>query len=311
MPWKDNYTTSDETAVPDGAASWPDGVQMGFGLTVNFNPANGAGGITARELGAPTWHFGMNEGLDAFLALFSALGIRATFAVPAAVVQAYPAQIAAILAGGHEISAQGLFGEDPSSLSPEEEAARIAEATGILEAATGTRPAGWHSLSRPDDRYATGAVSDATIALLRDAGYQWFGNGLADDAPYWWVTDKAAPEALLALPYYYHFDDTFFLMFPREGVGLERPEPLLRNWRAEFRAQYRRGRFFNMCVSPARSGWGHRFDNLETFLREAMAHPGVWAATGSELAAHWAAAHPVADLRIKPQIWQDYGDSLS
>jgi hypothetical protein len=31
--------------------------------------------------------------------------------------------------------------------------------------------------------------------LLLDAGYEWFGNGLADDAPHWWVTDFASRRA--------------------------------------------------------------------------------------------------------------------
>ena len=52
------------------------------------------------------------------------------------------------------------------------------------------------------------------------------GNGLADDIPHYWVTDFASRRAILTLPYYYHFDDQFFLMFPRKGTGLEHPDAL-------------------------------------------------------------------------------------
>ncbi|EPX86031.1 polysaccharide deacetylase family protein [Salipiger mucosus] len=312
MPWKDFYTTSDEIGIRDSEIVWPAGQQMALGLTVNLNPAGTGKGITAKDLACPTWHYGLNEGLERFLSLFRELGIRATFATPAVIAESYPDLIDGILADGHEIAAQGLYGEDPALLASGVEAEHMDRAAEVLTRVTGAAPKGWFALSRPDDRAATGCATDETIALLKTRGYTYFGNGLADDAPYYWVSDEQKGEALLALPYYYHFDDTFFLMFPREGTGLERPQALLNNWRAEFRAQYRRGRYFNLCVSPARSGWGHRFDNLATVLREAMAHPGVWAATGAEIAAHWQAKHPVeTGLKLAPSIWQDYEDSLS
>lgn len=312
MPWKDNYTTSDEIALRDDEIDWPDGRQMALGLTVNLNPASSGEGVTEKDLAYPTWHFGMTEGLDAFLDLFARLGIQATFAVPAIVAQAYSDRITALLADGHEIAAQGLFGEDSLTLPPELEAPHMDRATGILASVTGQEPQGWFALSRPNDRMATGSATDHTIGLLKARGYRYFGNGLADDAPYWWVSDFDASGALLTLPYYYHFDDTFFLMFPHEGTGLERPEALLRGWRAELRAQYRRGRYFNICVSPARSGWGHRFENLATFLTEAMALPGVWAATGAQIADYWDQSYPAEKtLKLAPTIWRDHEDSLS
>lgn len=312
MPWKDGYTSSDEIGIRDGTIVWPAGRQMALGLTVNLNPAATAKGVTEKDLAYPTWHFGLHEGLDAFLGLFRRLGIRATFAVPAVVIEGCAARMETILAAGHEIALQGLLGEDPTTLAPGEEGERIDRAGEIATRVLGRRPAGWYALSRPDDRFATGMVSDDTVGLLRDAGYRYIGNGLADDAPYWWVSDPARAECLLALPYYYHFDDMFFLMFPREGTGLERPAALRRNWQAEFRAQYRRGRYLNLCVSPTRSGWGHRFDSLAGFLAEVMAHPGVWAAAGGEIADHWHARYPAAEhLKLAPSIWTDYPDSLS
>nr|WP_321511294.1 polysaccharide deacetylase family protein [uncultured Celeribacter sp.] len=312
MPWKDFYTTSDEIGLRDAQIRWPQGQSMALGLTVNLNPAGRGAGITAKDLAYPTWHYGINEGLDRFLALFEDLGIRATFATPALVAESYPDLVERILTAGHEIAAQGLYGEDPTLLEVGQEEEHMGLATEVLTRVTGSRPKGWFALSRPDDRAATGCATDDTISLLKAQGYTYIGNGLADDAPYYWVSDAEKAEALLALPYYYHFDDTFFLMFPREGTGLERPQALLNNWRAEFRAQYRRGRYFNLCVSPARSAWGHRFDNLAALLGEAMSHPGVWATTGAEIAAHWQQTHPKeTTLKLAPSIWQDFEDSLS
>jgi len=217
-----------------------------------------------------------------------------------------------ILDAGHEIAANGFRHEDVSALSREDEAARIAAATEVLAKVTGRRPRGWYSLPRPGDPFAGGTISPHTMDLLLDAGYDWFGNGLADDIPHYWVTDVASRRAILALPYYYHFDDQFFLMFPSKGTGLEHADSLARNWRAEFDAQYRRGRHFAMVLHPQGSGFAHRAERLDRFLAHLRSFPGVWNPTGSECADWWRQTYPPeTHLRLEPSIWTDYPGSLS
>jgi hypothetical protein len=43
--------------------------------------------------------------------------------------------------------------------------------------------------------------------------------------PSYWVTDVQTPRAMLTLPYSYHFDDQYFLLFPPLDLwsGLENP----------------------------------------------------------------------------------------
>jgi peptidoglycan/xylan/chitin deacetylase (PgdA/CDA1 family) len=312
MPWKNDYTISDEIALGDSEISWPGGRQCCVNIVVDLNPASSTDGTTKGDLSSPIFYFGMHEGLAQILRLFANLGIRATFAVPALIAELFPDRIREIAAAGHEIAANGLAGEDVGLLDRTTEGHRIVRATETIEGISGRRPAGWYALPRATDRFGTGSVSANTVELLIEHGYGYFGNGLADDAPHYWVADFESRRALLALPYYYHFDDRFFLMFPEEGTGLERPDVLLRNWQGEFTAQYRRGRYFTLTISPGRSGWGHRFDNLESFLRHAVAFPGIWNATGSEVASHWAQRHPPqTHLRLAPSIWQDYEGSLS
>jgi hypothetical protein len=167
-------------------------------------------------------------------------------------------------------------------------------------------------LPRPGDPFAGGTISPQTMDLLLDAGYQWFGNGLADDVPHDWVTDFASRRAILTLPYYYHYDDQFFLLFPSRGTGLEHADSLARNWHAEFRAQYRRGRYFHMTLHPHAVGFAHRIRLLEDFLRGMVSHPGLWNATGSAIAEHWRRLCPREDYpQLEPSIWKDYPGSLS
>ena len=78
------------------------------------------------------------------------------------------------------------------------------------------------------------------------------------------------------MPYYYHFDDQFFLLFPKKGTGLENPDTLFRNWKAELDAQYKRGRQFAMVLHPHGIGWPNRLHMLEQFLDHAKGLPGLW-----------------------------------
>lgn len=312
MPWKDRYTISDERGIADADVAWPEGARCCFTLTVDLSPPCGPAGIQPADLATPDAQYGMHGGLDMLLGVLARYGVRATFAVPAVIADIHASRIRALVAAGHEIAAHGWKHEDVSVLDAAEEAARLDRTTQTIAAVTGHRPLGWYSLARPGDKFAGGAISPNTMSLLRAAGYVYMGNGMADDVPHWWVTDVAARQAMLVLPYYYHFDDQFFLLFPAKGTGLEHADAYFRNCQAEFAAQYRRGRQFSMVVHPHAIGFPHRLRMLDRFLAELGSHPGLWQATGAECAAHWRGRYPAeTHLRLEPSIWQDYADSLS
>lgn len=312
MPWKDGYTISDERSLTDDQIHWPDGNRCCVSITVDLSVASGPAGIGERDLISPRAQFGARDGLEQVRAALRRFGLRATVATPAVTAMVDPDTIRALAADGHEIAAQGLRHEDVTGLDRAEEAARIARATEILTEITGKRPAGWYSLPRQGDPFAGGTVSPHTIDLLHDAGYCYFGNGLADDIPHYWVTDFDTRRAMLTLPYYYHYDDQFFLLFPSKGTGLEHADSLFRNWRAEFAAQYRRGRYFHMVLHPYASGFGHRVRLLEIFLQFMRGHDALWNATGSEIAGYWRRQYaPETHLRLEVPVWVDYPGSLS
>jgi peptidoglycan/xylan/chitin deacetylase (PgdA/CDA1 family) len=285
---------------------------MAVHISLALSPASGPEGITAADMESSQGRFGMSEGLELLIGLLAKHKLQTTLAVPAVMATIMPDRVLAIARAGHEIAAMGLRHEDTSAMPREEEAARIALATETLERVFGRRPTGWYALSRQKDRYAGGATSPHTVDLLREAGYGWLGNGMADDVPYYTVTDFASRRALLTLPYYYHLDDQYFSLFPVAGTGLESADMLARNWRAEFDAQYVRGRFFSMVLHPQHSGFGHRLELLDRFLAHMTSRPGVWVVTGSQIAAHWAMHFPPqTHLQLEPEIWKDYAGSLS
>jgi peptidoglycan/xylan/chitin deacetylase (PgdA/CDA1 family) len=312
MPWKQGYTISDERSLTDSELRWPDGARCCVAMTVDLSVASGPEGVTAADLTTPEALFGANQGLAALREVLRRHALRATFAAPAIIAHIHRDLVRSLTAEGHEIAAHGFRHEDVSGLERDEERQRIARTTEILADVTGRKPAGWFSLPRQGDRYAVGAVSPNTVDLLLEAGYLYLGNGLADDIPHYWVSDFASRRALLTLPYYYHFDDQFFLMFPRKGTGLEHPDALLRNWRGEFAAQYRRGRYFHMTLHPQHIGWSNRLQMLDEFLAELRGYPGLWNPTAAECARYWLETYPAsAHLRLAPSIWQDYPGSLS
>ncbi len=312
MPWKQGYTISDEVGLRDAEIRWPDGNRYCMTVVVDLSVARGPQGICAEDLMHPDAYFAAHDGLDQVVAVLRRFGIRATFAAPAVIAQLRAERLRALMAEGHEIAGNGLKHEDVSTLDAAEEKARLVLATEILTRTIGHRPTGWFCLPRQDDPFAGGTISLLTIDLLIDAGYQYMGNGLADDVPHYWVTDFAARRAILTLPYYYHFDDQWFLSFPRKGTGLEHADDLFRNWRAEFAAQYRRGRQFSVVLHPGAIGWCNRLQVLEDFLAYVRSFPGVWNPTSGDCARYWQAMYPAdRTLKLEPSVWRDYPGSLS
>ncbi|PXY18921.1 polysaccharide deacetylase family protein [Prauserella muralis] len=312
MPWKDGYTISDERGIADADVRWPGGATCCFGITVDLGPNCGSAGITARDLDTPENYYGLHGGLEAVRETLARHKLRATFAVPGVMAELYPEIVGSLHADGHEIAANGWRREDISALDRTEERDRIRRTVAALAEATGERPAGWYCLPRAGDKYAVGAISPYTVPLLLEEGFSYLGNSPADDVPHYWVADPAGPVAILAMPYYYPFDDQFFLLFPARGTGLEHADALDRNWRAEFAAQYRRGRAFTMNLHPHAIAWPNRLRRLDDFLAHAVARPGIWNATAGECARHWLGAYPPAKtLRLEPSIWQHHEDSLN
>ena len=312
MPWKANYTISDETSLSDKDVRWPEGRRCAVHIVVDLSVASGPAGISATDITGPAGQFAATEGLDLLVAALAKHALRATFAVPAVIAEVYPDRIRSLIACGHEVAAHGLAHEDVSVLGRDEEKTRLDLTTRILTEVAGLRPAGWFSLPRQTDAFAGGSISAHTMDLLIEAGYDYMGNGLADDIPHYWVTDFARRRAILTLPYYYHFDDQFFCMFPRHGTGLENSDMLFRNLRGELDAQYGRGRFFTMILHPQHIGWCTRTAALEDFLLYMTRLPDLWNPTGRECARYWSSAYPAAThLNLEPSIWKDYPGSLS
>lgn len=312
MPWKQDYTATDEIGLSDDEVRWPDGNRCCVMVNVDLSLASVAEGLRERDLRDSRALFGLHEGLEQLLASLARFNVKATFAVPGAMARMLGGRLRDLAAEGHEIAAHGFKHEDVSALERAEEKARMDRTTEILTEVLGQPPRGWYSLPRQSDPFAVGTISPNTMDLLLEAGYQYMGNGLSDDIPHYWVTDFEQRRAILTLPYFYHFDDQFFLLFPDKGTGLEHADTLFANWKAEFKAQYKRGRHFNMTLHPHAIGWCNRLKLLEDFLGQMRGFPGIWNPTGGQCADYWLQTYPASThLRLEESIWRDYPGSLS
>jgi peptidoglycan/xylan/chitin deacetylase (PgdA/CDA1 family) len=314
MPWKEGYTITDEKSLNDEDVQWPDKQQCAASIVVDYSVEAGSDGIGHKDIERHVAEFGRKVEIWRLLDLFEKYSVRATFAVPAIMAETYPESVREITKRGHEVAAHGYRREDVSKFDMEEEKKRLDLTSQILEESCGERPRGWFSLPRQQDPYAGGTLSPSTVDLLIDAGYEYLGNGMADDIPHYWVVDFNTRRNILTLPYYYHFDDQFFLMFPALGMGsgLENPMTLFQNWKQEFDATYRRGRYFSIFVHPYLIQWGNRLEILENLIAYIKDFPGVWNPTGIEVAQYWKANYPASSyLNLKESIWKDYAGSLS
>ena len=80
MPWKQDYTISDEGSLADAEIRWPEGARCCVAVTVDLSVASGPEGVTAADLTTPEALFGANQGLAALREVLRRHAMRATFA---------------------------------------------------------------------------------------------------------------------------------------------------------------------------------------------------------------------------------------
>ena len=84
MPWKQNYTATDEVSLKDDEISWPGGRRCCVAVNVDLSLARGPDGVAPSDLSDYRAMFGLHEGMIQVLATLARYDIKATFTVPAA-----------------------------------------------------------------------------------------------------------------------------------------------------------------------------------------------------------------------------------
>lgn len=310
MPWKKNFTTSTEKTLTE--IKWKNSAQLAVNIVIDVNILAGSGGI--------------NNSCDPSFGLYSSLvepwrlldlldkhNIKATFVYSAYMAERFKNCAREVVKRGHEIASGGLAREDVSQYTEEQERTALKESTDRIAQATGYKPHGWYALPRQVDDFGTGMLSPNSLELLLEEGFKYFGNGLADDIPYYWVLDFETRKNILSLPYYYHFDDQFFIQFPARGTFTENTDAFMTNLKCEFEASYKRGRQFFMTLHPYLIQTGIRFEKLEKFFDQMMLAPDLWVAPSIEIAEWWSQNYPAQTVLqdLKPSIWRELPNTMN
>jgi peptidoglycan/xylan/chitin deacetylase (PgdA/CDA1 family) len=195
--------------------TWPNRARVAVSVVVNFEEGAemqvGDGDFTSERVGEvlsvvpegrrdqgqeQIFAYGTRVGLWRFLDALKETQTPATFYICGRAAERSPTLARAITDAGHEVANHGWLWRPHADFSDiEAERAALTRATAAIEAATGTRPAGF---------FCRGSESCWTRALLAEAGYAYTSNAFDDDLPY------DDPSGLVIVPYNLDTNDMKF-----------------------------------------------------------------------------------------------------
>jgi len=225
--------------------------------------------------------YGNRVGIFRIMKALEKHGIRPTVAVNAAVAVRYPSLIKECTQRGWEIMANGLDMDHlhHGGLAVDDEKKLIDTTLDILRKASGQAVRGWLSPAKSE--------SAATLDLLGAVGFDYVCDWVNDDMPY---AMRTASGPVHAMPHPIDMDDHTIL------VQNHHTEDDFRDQLCDqFDLLYKEsatagGRIMAISLHPWVIGQPYRMRALEEALAHIMRHPGVWAATGSEILDAWKAS---------------------
>ncbi|MBN3782189.1 polysaccharide deacetylase [Burkholderia sp. Ac-20345] len=276
--------------MTDLAPRWPDAKRACVALAFDLDGPTGDAMLNGSIWRNPAYFtlgsYGPWRALGRLLDMLASFDLPATFFVPAWIAQTWPAQCAAIVERGHEIGYHGYRHEAFWMLEPERQREIMARSADVFARTLGVRPVGF--------RTPSGDWSDATVAVLREAGVRYSSSMRGDDRPYLLHGADGAPP-LVEIPGRWETDDYASLAYHRNPdypAGLDRIAgygATLDNWMREFDGVYREGLCLTTLLHPKVCGKPGRIALLEAWFAHMRARDGVWFARCREVADWWLA----------------------
>src|SRR4051812_6539885 len=217
--------------------------------------------------------FGAESGVPRILRMLDHHQVPATFFMTAVDAMLHPDMLAAILKSGrHEIGVHGWIHEFPPRLAEGEEERLLDQAIAYLTKATGTRPLGY--------RAPSWAFSGVTLDLIQKKGFLYDSSLQALDEPYE-IVSRGKSTGIVELAIDWTLTETPYL-----GQNGHMPSPALlyELYKEEFDGAYEEGTLFVLTLHPYLSGHRAPMQHLDRFVAYMKSKPGVWFATGAEIA---------------------------
>jgi allantoinase len=227
------------------------------------------------------WHeYGMRVGFWRLFEAFEQRRIRPTISINAKVCETCPQVAAAARDAGWEFLAH-CYVQMPIH-KVEDQAAMIGQSLEILEKFTGKRPRGWLGPGRTQ--------TAETLDHIAAAGFDWFGDWILDDQPFW-VRTRTRP--LVSLPYSVEINDITIMV-----SGQHESDAMLRRAIDAFDCLYAESaksvRIMAFGVHPYVSGAAHRIRYFHQMLDHFAKHEGVAFWTGDRIHDWFVAENPNA-----------------
>ena len=255
--------------------SWPNGAKVAVCLSWDMDNETFeiAAGNSAPVL-LSQGEYGFTEGMGRILALYDKYKIPGAFYIPAVTGVLYPEMIQEFKKRPqHEIGIHGWIHESLTDLDDQAEEERLMnKSIEFWTNAMGKKPVGY--------RAPAWAFSKYTLDLIRKAGFQYDSSAMAMDEPYE-LLSNGQQTGMVELPVDWILDD--YPYFISSG-SLPSPELIFKVYQDEFDVAYKEGTMFMLTMHPMISGHRSRIVYLEKLIAYMKSKPGVWFATGQEIA---------------------------
>jgi peptidoglycan/xylan/chitin deacetylase (PgdA/CDA1 family) len=254
--------------------SWPNGARVAVCLSFDDDteaPQLRDGNTSPTSLSAAD--FGAESGTPRILKMLDHYQIPATFFVTAVDATLHPDMIPSILKSGrHEVGVHGWIHEFTPRLAAGEEERLLDQAIEYLTRATGKRPVGY--------RAPSWAFSPVTLDLIQKKGFLYDSSLQALDEPYE-IVSRGKPTGIVELAIDWTLTETPYL-----GQNGRMPSPTLlyQLYKEEFDGAYAEGTLFVLTLHPFLTGHRAPMRHLDEFVAYMKSKPGVWFATGSQIA---------------------------
>ena len=256
--------------------SWPNGARVAVCLSFDDDteaPLLRDGTTSPTSLSASD--FGAESGTPRILKMLDHYQVPATFFVTAVDAMLHPELLPSILKSGrNEVGIHGWIHELPTRLTEAEEERLLDQAIEYLTKATGKRPAGY--------RAPSWAFSAATLDLILKKGFLYDSSLQALDEPYE-VMSRGKNTGLVELAIDWTLTETPVL---GQNGRMPSPELLYQLYKDEFDGAYDEGTMFVLTLHPYLSGHRAPMTHLDKFVAYMKSRPGVWFATGSQIATY-------------------------
>jgi len=262
---------------------WPNGAKCAVMLTFDFDaetlwlsrdPNNAKRPGVLSQGG-----YGGKVAVPKILELLAEEELKATFFVPGWTAEKYTDRVEAILKGGHEVGHHGYLHEYVTPDDPSREEEVFDQGMEALKRTVGVTPAGY--------RPPAGDISANMLDVVTRRGLKFVSSMMDDYKPYRHRLEDGR-EGPVELPWHWSLDDAIYFLF-----SIQSPRPVFTNshvldiWKEEFQEIYRWGGLFDLIMHPQVIGRPSRLVLLREFIAYARRFPGVWFATGSEVADAW------------------------